>query len=106
MRQQRDAADLGEVDVQQVALRLAADRLDALHARFRDFVRQPDAGALRQRAEALESVRLELGVGEQRLVFALAHRAGRNGVLEDALEPVGERGETRLAHDHRTSKSR
>jgi hypothetical protein len=32
VRQQRNAADLGQVDVEQVALRLAADRLASIHA--------------------------------------------------------------------------
>ena len=51
--------------------------------RFRHFVRQPDAGAP-PACGSTEGVGLEIGIGEQRLVFT-AHRAGRNGVLEDAL---------------------
>src|SRR5206468_10823445 len=97
---QRRAADLVEVDVEQLALEPAWLGERARIARLGLVgLGQGDARSPRIRPESLELVPVEFGVEEQRLVRARLERPAGPGAGQRLLEALAERVQPGRRHD-------
>ena len=92
MCEQRHAPDLGQVDVQEIALGPVRQRVRLAPARDRfDLgLRQRESGLKGVAAEALELRVVEVGVDEEALVLLLEHGAPAPRRFEDGGQPIAE----------------